>query len=181
MPEPAPLRRIAIRGLSGSGKTTLARSLSQKLGIPNTELDELYWRPGWTHASDEEFLADVQKLADRSEWIICGNYTRCRSLIDPKADTYIWLDYPFVLVLSRLVRRCFIRSRRKEMLWDHCQESLWNSFFGKDAIVWWIFRVRKRQKKQLETLFSAPQPGVAYFRFLHPRETEAWLKSLACP
>lgn len=174
-----PGRRITVRGLSGSGKTTLARDLSQRLAIPHTELDELYWKPGWTPSTDEEFQPKVEQLASQPEWIVCGNYSRCRKRLDQRADTIIWLDYPFLLILGRLLNRCVTRSRRKELLWGHCQESLWNAFFGKDALVWWIFRVRRRQKKQMEAIFSSPEPEKTYLRFRHPRQTQDWLQSVA--
>ncbi len=40
-------KRIVIIGATGSGKTTLARQLAQTYGLPYTDLDDLYWNPGW--------------------------------------------------------------------------------------------------------------------------------------
>ncbi|MFM9872257.1 MAG: adenylate kinase [Fimbriimonadaceae bacterium] len=175
---PPPGKRITIRGLSGSGKTTLGRQLSQILDIPHVEMDELFWKPNWTHSNDEEFFPKLEGIIKTESWILCGNYSRSRHIIDPRADTVIWLDYPFWFTMSRLVRRCIIRGAKKEMLWGHCQESFRTAFIGKDAIVWWIVRYRKRMKINMTNLFNNPESGKVYIRFRSPTETKLWLSSL---
>lgn len=175
---PRPGQRIAIRGLSGSGKTTLGDQLSELLGIPHTEMDALFWKANWGKSTNEEFFAKIEAITSQSAWILCGNYSRTRSLIDPLAETIIWLDYPFPLTLSRLLRRSILRGRKHQLLWGHCQETVLGAFTGKDAIVWWIFRYRKRHRRQMQAMFDNPEPNKDYLRFRHPRETEAWLESL---
>jgi adenylate kinase family enzyme len=170
--------RITVRGLSGSGKSTLARQLGEVLDLPHIELDSLYWQPNWHASTDQEFLPLVEEAARKPRWVICGNYSRCRHIVDPLADTMIWLDYPFLFVLMRLLRRCVIRSRSKDLLWGHSQETLWNAFFGKNAIVWWIFRVRARQRRQLEAMFASPIHGKTYIRLRSHDEAQRLIEDL---
>ncbi|ARU42034.1 hypothetical protein CCB80_13140 [Armatimonadetes bacterium Uphvl-Ar1] len=173
-----PGQRIAIRGLSGSGKTTLATTLSELLQIPHTELDELFWRPNWQESTDEEFLSKVAVVAQNPNWIICGNYSRCRHLIDPSADTIIWLDYPFWLTYRRQISRTFRRCLQKNILWGHSTETFRQAFFAKNALVFWNFRVHRRHRQQMLNLFQNPDPSKIYLHFPHPQETEAWLHQL---
>ena len=41
------MQRILIIGCSGSGKSTLARQLAERLSLPLTHLDRLFWLEGW--------------------------------------------------------------------------------------------------------------------------------------
>lgn len=175
---PHPGNRISIRGLSGSGKTTLGNQLSEILKIPHVEMDALFWKPNWTKPEDDEFFSKIESVTEQNSWILCGNYSRSRHLIDPLADTIIWLDYPFYITLIRLLRRSILRGSKHQLLWGHCQETIWGAFAGKDAIVWWIFRYRKRLKNNMLKIFENQEPDKTYIRFRHPRETEFWLSSL---
>ncbi len=176
---PQPGQRITIRGLSGSGKTTLGDQLEEILAIPHTEMDALFWKENWGKPTDEEFFPKIEAITSKPKWILCGNYTRSRHLIDPYSDTLIWLDYPFSLVMSRLLRRTIFRGRKHQLLWGHCRESVWSGFAGKDAIIWYTIRYRKRLKQTLEPQFTNQQPGKIYLRFRSPSETEAWLKTIS--
>lgn len=61
-PSSAP-QRIQVIGASCAGKTTLGRALSARLDLPFTDLDELWWSPGWARfatLADEPALAHVR-------------------------------------------------------------------------------------------------------------------------
>ena len=90
-------QRIIIVGTSGSGKSTLGMEISKKLGIPNIELDTLFWKPNWIRSPQEVFIEKVDKLTDQKSWVIDGNYSQVRHITFTKGDTLIWLDYPFYL------------------------------------------------------------------------------------
>lgn len=101
------MRRIVVLGASGSGKTTLGRWLGERLDLPFTDLDDVYWRPGWTESSVTEFRSAVAELAASGGWVIAGNYGKVRDLLWPRADTLIWLDLPLPQVLWRTtIRAC---------------------------------------------------------------------------
>lgn len=93
-------QRIAVVGTSGSGKTTLAGRLSQLLGIPHVEFDALYWGPNWTPPDRAVFREQVIRLLAADRWVACGNYASIRDVTYARADTIVWLDYPFALVLA---------------------------------------------------------------------------------
>jgi len=141
-------------------------------------MDSLFWKANWEKPTDEEFFSKIQAITSQPSWILCGNYTRSRHLIDPQCDTLIWLDYPFPLVMSRLLRRTVFRGRKHQLLWGHCRETIWTAFAGKDAIIWYTIRYRKRLKLALEPIFADPQPGKIHLRFTHPSQTERWLHAL---
>ncbi|WP_321025720.1 EutP/PduV family microcompartment system protein [Hungatella effluvii] len=47
------MERILIIGGNGCGKTTLSNKLANKLSLPLTHLDALYWNDNWKPVSDE--------------------------------------------------------------------------------------------------------------------------------
>lgn len=66
------MQRVAIIGQSSIGKTTLANQLGILLNIEITDLDEIYWQPGWTMVSDKEGERRVQEIVTQLQWIIAG-------------------------------------------------------------------------------------------------------------
>jgi len=92
---PTPGQRISVVGTSGSGKTTVGRAIADRLGIPFIELDALAWLPGWVNRP----LAELRELVDERTrgpmWVVDGNYSKVRDLVWGRADTVVWLDYPF--------------------------------------------------------------------------------------
>lgn len=55
------MQRIVVVGDSGSGKSTLAQALGQRLGLPYTELDGLYWGPDWAEPDIATFRERVPR------------------------------------------------------------------------------------------------------------------------
>ena len=103
------MRCINVVGSTGSGKTTLARLLAKRLSIPHVELDAYRWERNWTSASDQVFRLRVSEAVKKDGWVIDGNYSITRDLVWARADTVVWLDYTFGLVLLRLTRRILRR------------------------------------------------------------------------
>ncbi|QYK52336.1 MAG: hypothetical protein KF824_08705 [Fimbriimonadaceae bacterium] len=170
--------RIAVRGTSGSGKTTLAHNISIALGIPHIELDALFWKPNWTETPDDEFAASVDLATRQPQWVICGGFTRIRNHIDPRTDTLIWLDYPFMVVFWQLLKRTVRRGAKREMLWGHSQERLWSQFFTKQSILWWMITTHGKNHERCELYFVNPDDSKINHRFRHPRDTEIWLNQV---
>lgn len=54
------LERVVVVGSSGSGKTTVARVLASRLDSPHLEMDSVFHRHGWAHAT-------VHRLRSQSE------------------------------------------------------------------------------------------------------------------
>ncbi len=92
-------------GPPGSGKSTITRSLGVSLGLPVFHLDQAYHQPGWVAVSQNEFRAEVERIAALSSWVIDGNYTDTIAPRFQAADTIIYLDVPTWLSMLRIVRR----------------------------------------------------------------------------
>lgn len=75
-----PGKRILIVGTTGAGKSTLAQTLSETLGIPHVELDDLHWDANWT--SSLFFEERVSKVVEDQNccWIVDGNYQKARPI-----------------------------------------------------------------------------------------------------
>jgi adenylate kinase family enzyme len=99
------MRRVMVVGCSGAGKSTFSRRLAEATGLPRVELDNAYWRPGWTMPPKDEWLAKVVELCAEPTWILDGNYTSSLHIRLPHADTVIWLDYPRLVCIRRVLAR----------------------------------------------------------------------------
>ena len=172
-------QRISIVGTSGSGKTTLARQVAQQLQIPHIELDELHWEPNWTEASDQVFRDRIAAALKGDRWVVDGNYSKVRPIIWNKADTVVFLDYPFWVVMSQLLQRTLKRSLSQEELWSGNRESLRKSFLSQDSILLWMLRTYAKNRKKYPALLN--QPEYLHLSVVHLRsrkDTNAWLVNL---
>ncbi|MBX3446302.1 MAG: topology modulation protein [Parvibaculaceae bacterium] len=86
------MRRILIIGCSGGGKSTLARKLGERLSLPVTHLDKLWWQPGWVELGHEAFLPIIENLVAGDGWVIDGNYSDTFPMRLARADTVIWIE-----------------------------------------------------------------------------------------
>lgn len=102
------MEKIAVIGLTGSGKTTLANKLGILLKLPVHHLDKFAWRNG-VYASQQELIENVSTLVKNDKWILDGGQPRSKTLeirIE-HADTIIFFDLPFLLVMWRQIKRFF--------------------------------------------------------------------------
>lgn len=171
-------QRIIIVGTSGSGKSTLGVKISKKLGIPNIELDRLYWQPNWIQRSEEIFIREVDKLTDQKAWVIDGNYSKVRHVIFSKGDTLVWLDYPFYLAFYRAFKRSLRRIFKKEKLWGTNYETL-SRFFSKNSILVWVIQTHWKRKKTYTRLIEEGEYSHLHvIRLKSPKETKRFLEGI---
>ncbi len=111
------MRRVVVFGTTGSGKSWLAERLAVRHHLRLIELDALFWGKDWQPAPLELFRYRVEGEIRDGDWIVVGNYGQVRDLTWRAADTLVWLDLPFPLVIWRLFRRTLRRSLTKENLW----------------------------------------------------------------
>ncbi|MBW4459777.1 MAG: adenylate kinase [Nodosilinea sp. WJT8-NPBG4] len=172
------MARISIVGTTGSGKTTLARQVAQRCLLSHVELDALQWEPNWTPGEPQVFRDRVRLALSGDRWVVDGNYSAVRDIVWEKADTVVFLDYPFGLVMGRLLRRTWRRSLHQEELWNGNRETFRQSFFSRDSILVWLLRTYWKKRKQYPALFQ--QPEYAHLSTVHlrsPKAAEEWLLS----
>ena len=171
-------QRICVIGTSGAGKTTLARQVAQKLNIPHFELDSMFWEPNWVTVPADIFRHRVEKSLMGNNWIVDGNYSKTRDIVWGKANTLVWLDYSFPLVMSRILWRTFHRVITKQQICNGNYET-WKKTFSKESIILWSLQTYRKRKKEYPILIKQPE----YFhlnivRLNSPQAAEDWLSTL---
>lgn len=172
------MQRISVIGTTGSGKTTVAKRTAKALGVPHIELDALHWEPDWEEVSTEVFRERVSDAIRGDRWVVDGNYSKVRDIVWVRADTVLWLDYPFHIIFMRLLWRTLRRLILRDKLWNDNRESL-TMILSRDSILLWAITSHPRYRREYAQLMSDPE--YSYIRFLRhktPTETEQWLNSL---
>ena len=176
-----PYHRIAIVGTTSSGKSTLANRLAEKIGGDYIELDAFYWERNWTPAEPFDFFVRVEEAISSEAWVAAGNYHLARDLIWQKADLVIWLDYPLPILFWRLLTRTIRRAVTKEKLFADNVENFWThlKLWSEDSLFHWLFKTYWRRKRETPRLLALPEYAhLKVIRFMHPKETECWLRNL---
>lgn len=103
MGQPAPtVRRIMIIGGPGSGRSRLARSIAQKTGLPQVDLNGLS-----TAQVGEGGLDPMTEAARAERWILVGNHPQSWPYRSRRADLILFLDLPLRARLRCLFWRRF--------------------------------------------------------------------------
>jgi adenylate kinase family enzyme len=171
------MQRVLVVGTSGSGKSTFAAKLAGLLNVPHIELDELHWNPQWVETPTNEFLAKVGAATQSLAWVADGNYSKARAVLWPRADTLIWLDYPFPLVISRLLWRTLRGLVFRNVRCNGNREN-WRNVFSRHSIIVWAFQSHWRNQRTYSQAMA--DPAYAYLqklRFRSPKEAAAWLRA----
>ena len=94
-------------------------------------------------------------------------------MIWPKADLIIWLDYPFYIVFTRLLKRTIKRFITKEVLWNGNTENFFNQLFTKKSILFWCIKTHWKNRKKFETiLIDSNEYNNKFIRIKKPVEVE---------
>ncbi|WP_342513494.1 topology modulation protein [Sporosarcina sp. FSL K6-1522] len=120
------MHKVLVVGVSaGVGKSTFARRLGELTGLEVTHLDRLYWKPNWVEASAEEFSAAQQKVVEKDQWIMEGNYTGTFPIREAHADTLIYMELPLRVCLYRVLkRRVQYHGKTRQDIGEGCQEKI---------------------------------------------------------
>jgi adenylate kinase family enzyme len=172
------MRRVVVFGTTGSGKSWLAERLAKRRGLRLIELDALYWGRDWEPAPLELFRYRVECEIRDDDWIVVGIYGQVKDLTWRAADTLIWLDLPFPLVMWRLFWRTLRRSLTRENLWGTGNtESLYRSFFTRQSILLWAIRTHRKNRNRfaIDTQFLGTDKTV--IRLTSAREVERFLQA----
>ncbi len=148
------MKRIMIFGASGSGKSTLARELGAITGLPVVHIDPMYWKPGWVQRDTAETAALVRAAMARDKWVFDGNHHATFAERIARADTVVFLDFPTVLRLWRVILRTlrFLGRTRPDME-AGCPER-----FNGEFIFKWVAGYRRRSyARDLEVVNTLPE------------------------
>jgi adenylate kinase family enzyme len=170
------MRRVVVFGTTGSGKSRLADRLGERTGLRVIELDALNWGPNWQPAPIELLRHRVERETRDGDWIVVGNYDSVRDLTWRAADTLVWLDLPFSLVIWRLFWRTLRRSVTKENLWGTGNtESLVRSFFTRQSILLYAMKTHRRNRNRfaIDCEFMGKEKTIV--RLISAREVERFL------
>ena len=174
--------RIAIVGTSGSGKTTLAHQTSQRLEIPHVELDALHWEPNWTESPIDVFRSRVEKALSGDTWVVDGNYSKIRPVVWGRADTIVWLDYSFPVVMGRILQRTIRRVVMREDCCNGNHETFQKSFLSRDSSILWAAQTYQKNRRQYLSLFQQPEfTHLKKVRLTSPTMAQYWLEKVSQP
>jgi adenylate kinase family enzyme len=166
-----------VYGVTGSGKTTLAKEIAKRSGLPCVLIDDLTWQPGWVPVPPDEQRRIIGEVCARDRWVIDHGYGAWIDLPLARADLIVGLDYPRLLSLARLVRRCVSNVVTRRRLCNGNTESLRN-LLTRDSIIGWHFTSFRRKRRRMRAWLVDPDaPAVVLFQ--RPRDAAAWVKSLA--
>lgn len=173
-------RRIIIVGQTCSGKSTLGALLSTLLGVPFVEVDALYWKPGWVGSTDDEFLPKVLAATAGPGWAVAGGYHRQMSVsVWPRADTVVWLDLPLPLIVGRILRRSWQRSRSGELLWGTNSERFWSQlklWSEEESLVAYASRThRERRRRYLKAMSDPRWDHIRFIRLRSASEIDRFI------
>jgi hypothetical protein len=128
-------------------------------GIPVTELDQLFWRPGPTATPKEEWAAVQAGLVARPAWILDGDLgpydvieVRLRA-----ADTVVFLDFS----LARCAWRAARRSRENADFWR------------------WLLTYRRRSRPALRREVAAHAGHLDIYVLPTPRAVRQFVTKIA--
>ncbi|BAT52697.1 topology modulation protein [Nostoc sp. NIES-3756] len=163
------MQKILIIGSGGAGKSTLARELGRILNIDIIHLDTFYWQPGWVETAKDKWEIIIQDLIQLESWIMDGNYSNTLDLRLPVADTVIFLDFPRLLCLFRVIQRRWQVGKSRPDMASGCPERLTWDFLK----YVWTYPVTRRPKI-LERL-SHLSPNQQVFILHNPQEVKEFL------
>lgn len=150
------MRRIVVIGTSCSGKTTFAHNLAQKHKLACIDLDDLWWLPEWTTRTEDDFRAQTTRALDAATdgWVVAGNYTAVRDIIWGRADTVIWLDLRFAVILWRALKRTAHRVVTRTPVCNGNVESM-RKALSRDSIILWVITSHWKKKRETPAKLAA--------------------------
>lgn len=169
------MRRVMIIGSGGSGKSTLARQLGKILNIEVFHLDAIHWKPGWVETPLDEWKAIIDELTKKETWIIDGNYGDCTMETRIQAaDTIIFLDFPRVVCLFRIIKRWLQNNNKvRPDMGKGCAEKIDWKFLK------WIWTYPDSKRPKILNKINAYKSNKNVIVLNNAKEVKRFLKQLA--
>ena len=168
-------------GTSGCGKTTVANALSKRYDRPHIELDELFWKPGWGHSTDEEFCRRLEEACAGDRWLVDGNFFyKLGGVMWRRADTMVWLDLPFPQIAFRAAWRTIKQSLARKELWSGNRDHL-SHLWRRGFIMRWVLRSHSENRaRYLKAMNDPRNTHITFVRLRSSHEVREWLDNQAC-
>jgi adenylate kinase family enzyme len=118
---------------------------------------------------------------DAPAWVVDGNYSAVRDTVWEHADTVVWLDLPFVTVMSRVVRRTLRRTIGRTELWNGNREPLSNLTSldpQKSIIMWAATRHGPERRRFAEAMGDPAWSHLAFVRLQSRRDVRQFLRQV---
>ncbi|MBC7783249.1 MAG: hypothetical protein H7144_05365 [Burkholderiales bacterium] len=167
------MQRVAVVGSPGAGKSTLAVELGRRTELPVFHLDRMFWRPGWTPTSREEFRLTQERLVRTERWVIDGNYDSTLPIRMAAADTIIFLDLPTWICLARVIRRSLSRAERNDM-GEGCPERIFSKDFREFLL--WVLNFHRIKRPRMFKLLNEFGRGKAIYHLRSSSAVTAFLQ-----
>jgi predicted kinase len=170
--------RIVIIGRTGSGKTTLARELAGALGVPHVELDALYFGADFSTVPLSVLRERTRAAIAGDQWVTDGNKSAVRDIVWPRADTIVWLDYPFLVSVWRLGKRALWRTSvlKAQAAQSGEKASLPRQLLAAAKGVLTALRSHRGQRREYPRMFAQPEnQHLSVVRLRSPHATRRWL------
>lgn len=167
------MKKILVIGSSGAGKSTFAVRLGKAIGIEVIHLDKLHWKPNWTEPSKIDWRVTVENALMADSWIMDGNYSGTMEMRIAACDTVIFLDFPRLVCIYRILKRVafYHREKRPDMA-EGCNERFDWEFLK------WVWNYPTRSKPKVEAMLEKNRNEKTVIRLKSKREVENFLLSL---
>jgi len=175
------MKRINVIGTTGSGKSTFSTRLANKIDCQYIQMDQIFWKSGWTESTDDEFIPKVKNAVAGDCWVLDGNYSRTNDIKWQNADTIIWIDFSYFRTLSQLFKRTVIRIVLQQELWlgTGNRESFGKSFMSKKSIFVWFFKNYQKNKSRYSKLMRSPSvKHIEFIRLRSPKEVKQFIEDI---
>ena len=146
-------KRISVVG--GGGKSTLARAISFKFRYKYIELDAINWLPGWVQREPREVSLLIRKAIDEAgeTWVVDGNYfSKVGGFILGRADTIIFVNMPWHVMMKRVFFRSIRRAREKQRICGNNYETFGHTFMSKSSLLLWLIMNRQSYNSRREKI-----------------------------
>jgi adenylate kinase family enzyme len=146
--------------------------------VPHIELDAIFHQPGWTPLDDGIFRDRVGQAIEAPGWVVDGNYSTVRDIVWQRADTVVWFDLPYAVVMARTVRRTVRRAVTRQELWNGNRES-WSDLFSwkpeKSMIAWSATRHKVYRRRYGAAEHDPRWAALDFVHLCSQREADAFL------
>ncbi|MYW04615.1 topology modulation protein [Streptomyces sp. SID3343] len=166
------MRKVLVVGVSGAGKTVLAHELGERLGLPVTHLDGLYYRDDWSVLPAEEFAEAQREIVARPSWIIDGNHAATLDIRLAAADTVVFLDINAPAALLGILAR-----RRRYRGGQHPEDGVYDRLGP--SVVRYVLAYRHTMRPRVRRLIDEhAAPDAALHTFTTRGAADRWVASL---